>query len=75
MKNEKADLGHLKKSYPKSLWARYLLNHWLDRITICCSLSLGISNDLVNFGNNSLKNKIADGGHLEKYYPVGVFFY
>ena len=50
IENKMDDGGHLKKnSHPKSLWAWYLLNHWLDCIQIWCSGSLGISNDLINF--------------------------
>ena len=53
-------------SHPKSLWAWYLMNHWFDRIQILYRSSLGISNDLINFWGESIKNKIADEGHFEK---------
>ena len=52
--------------HPKSLWAWYLMNHWFDRIQILCSGSLGISNDLINFWGESIKNKMADEGYFEK---------
>ena len=62
-----AEGGHLKKNgHPKNLWARYLMNHCLDRIQIFCSCSLGISNDLINFWEESIKNKMDDEGHFEK---------
>ena len=49
-KNKMAEGGHFEKnSHTKSLWARYLMNHCLDRIPIVCGGSLGISNDLINF--------------------------
>ena len=38
-----------KTSHPKSLWARYIMNRWLDRIKILYSGSLDISNDLITF--------------------------
>ena len=49
-----ADGGHFEKnSQPKSLWARYFMIRWVDRIQIVCSGSLGISDDLLTFGNSS----------------------
>ena len=42
------------------------MNHCLDRIQIACSGSLGISNDLISFWEESIKNKMAEGGHFEK---------
>ena len=33
----------------KSLWARQLMNRWLDCIQIWYGCSLGISDDLINF--------------------------
>ena len=38
----------------------------LDRIQIWRDGSLGISDDLINFWEESIKNKMADGGHFEK---------
>ena len=46
------------------------MNHCLDRIQILCSGSLGISNALINFWGEFIKNKMADGGHFEKI-PTG----
>ena len=66
-KNKMADGRHLKKnSHQKSLWERYLMNYCLDCIQILCSGSLGISNDLISFWEESIKNKMAEGGHFEK---------
>ena len=42
------------------------MNHWLDRIQILCGGSLGISDDLITFWEESIKNKMVDGGHFEK---------
>ena len=42
------------------------MNHCLDRIQILCSGSLGISNDLINFWEELIKNKMSDEGHFEK---------
>ena len=42
------------------------MKRWLDRIQICRGGSLGISGDLVNFWEESIKKKMADGGHFEK---------
>ena len=39
----------LKKSHLKSLWARYLINRWLDHIYILCSGSVGICNVSIDF--------------------------
>ena len=67
LENKIADGGHFEKnSHPKSLWARYLMNHCLDRIKMLCSGSLGISNDLITFWEESCENKMADEGHFEK---------
>ena len=46
--------------------ARNRINRWMDRIQICYCGSLGISDDLINFWEKIIKNKMADGGHLEK---------
>ena len=54
-----------KDSQPKRLWAHYLLNRWLDRIQIIlCGGSLGISDDLINSWEESIKN--VHRGHFEK---------
>ena len=40
--------------------------------------SLGIFDDLINFWEECLENKVADGGHLEKWPPnklVGMISY
>ena len=42
------------------------MNHWLDHIQVCCGGSLGISDDLINVWEESIKNKMADEGHFEK---------
>ena len=42
------------------------MKRWLDRIQICRGGSLGISDDLINFWEESIKNKMVDGGHFEK---------
>ena len=56
-----------KTSHQISLWARYLMNHCLDRILcILCSGSPVISNDLIIFWEESIKNKLTDEGHFEK---------
>ena len=61
-----ADGGHFdNNSNQKSLWTRYLMSCWLDRIQIWCGVYLCISDDLVNFWEESLKNKMADEGYLE----------
>ena len=39
----------VKNNHMKSLWARYLMNRWLDHIQILCSGTPGISNDLISF--------------------------
>ena len=44
----------------KCLWARYLINR-LDE-----SLFSGYSDDLINFLEEFIKNKMVDGGHFEK---------
>ena len=54
----------LKKQ--KAWGARYLMKRWLDRIQISCGGSRGISDDLINFWEDSIQNKMADGGHFEK---------
>ena len=42
------------------------MNNWLDRMQIVCSArgSLGISNDVINFWEQSMKNKMADNRHF-----------
>ena len=50
----------------KSLWARYLINRWMDRIQILYDGSLGISDDLINFCEAFIKNKMADRGHFKE---------
>ena len=35
------------------------MNRWLDRIHIWYGCSLGISDDLINFWDESIKNKMA----------------
>ena len=58
IKKKMADGGQLKKNnHPKSLWARYLMSRWLDRIWILCSSSLAISNDLITFWEESKKTR------------------
>ena len=42
------------------------MNYCLDRIQIVCIGSLGISSDLINFWEESIRNKMADAGHSEK---------
>ena len=39
----------------KSLWARWFMNRWLDCIQIWYGCSLGISDDLINFWDESIK--------------------
>ena len=46
--------------------AQYLMNLGLDRNKICCCGSLGISDDLIYFWEESIKNKMAVGVHLAK---------
>ena len=50
----------------KSLWARYLINRWMDRFQIIMAGSQGISDDLGNIWEEFIKNKMADEGHFEK---------
>ena len=38
----------------------------MDHIQILCGGSLGISDDLINFWEEFIENKMADGGHLEQ---------
>ena len=42
------------------------MNHWLDHIQIWCGGSLGVSDELINFWEESIKNKMAAGGYFEK---------
>ena len=42
------------------------MKRWLDRIQIRRGGSLGISDDLTNFWEESIKSKMADGGHFGK---------
>ena len=42
------------------------MNSWLDHSKIWCGGSLGITGDLINFWEESIKNKMADGGHFDK---------
>ena len=37
------------------------MKRWLDRIQICRGGYLGICDDLINFWEESIKNKMADG--------------
>ena len=61
IENKIAEGGHFEKnSHPKSLWMQYLMNHCLDHTKILCSGCLGISNDLITFWEESIKNKRAD---------------
>ena len=39
------------------MWARYLMKRWLDRIQIWRGGSLGISDDLITFWEESIKKK------------------
>ena len=48
------------------------MNRGLDRIEIWRSGSLGISDDLINFWEKNIKNKMADGEHL-KTWPTKKF--
>ena len=50
----------------KSLWARYLINRRMDRIQILYASSVGISDAVINFWEEFIKNKIANGGNFEK---------
>ena len=62
-----ADAEHFWKNVrPKSLWARYHINRWLDRIQIWCYGSLVISDDLINFWKIFIKREMADRGYFEK---------
>ena len=60
-----ADGGHFKTRA-----ARYFMNSRLDRIQIWCGDSPGISDNLINFWEVSIKNismpNHANGGHLKK---------
>ena len=38
----------------------------MDHIQILYAGSLGISDDLITFWEESIKNKMVDGGHFEK---------
>ena len=38
----------------------------MDRIQILYAGSLGIADDLINFWEEFIKNKMADGGHFKK---------
>ena len=42
------------------------MNYCLDCIQILCSGSLGFSYDLISFWEESIENKMAEGGHFEK---------
>ena len=42
------------------------MNHCLGRIQLLCSSFLGNSNDLINFWEESIGNKMANEGHFEK---------
>ena len=67
IKSKMTDRKYFEKTgRPKSLWARYLMKRWLDRIQIWRGGSLGISDDLINFWEESIKNKMANGRHFEK---------
>ena len=48
------------------------MNHWLDCINICCGGFLGIFDDLINFWDESIKNKMAAASLLKKIEVVGV---
>ena len=45
----------------ETLWAPYLMNLWLDCVQISYDCSLGISDDLINFWDESIKNKMLVG--------------
>ena len=65
-----ADGGHLKKKgRPNSLLAQYLINQLMDPIKILQCGYLDISDDLINFWQEFIKNKMADGEHLKKWPP------
>ena len=52
----------------KSLWTPQLMNRWLDLIQIWYGCSLGISDDLINFWDESIENKMNGcHSHLKKY--------
>ena len=69
------NVGHFKKSsLPESLWVRYLVNCWMDRIQIWCRGSLD-NHELINFWESFFENKMADVGHFENNLPGrGSFF-
>ena len=51
------------------------MNRCLDCIKICCSGSLGIFDDLVNFWDESIKNKMAAAALKKKVVGVGIIFF
>ena len=53
------------------------MNHWLDYIQIWYGCSLGISDDLINFCDYSIKNKMAAAAIYKKInmVVVGVIFF
>ena len=51
------------------------MNRWLDWIQIWCDCSPGISDDLITFWDESIKNKMAATAFLKKIdMVVGVIF-
>ena len=51
------------------------MNCWMDHIQILKGGSLGISNDLIKFWDESIKNKMAEGEHPKnKLHGGGNFF-
>ena len=57
----------------QSLWAQYLtcMNCWMDHIYILLGGSLDIYDDLINFLEELIKNKMADRGQFKKW-PTNV---
>ena len=67
--------GHFSRWLPKKL-VGLCGNHWLDCIQIWYGCSLGISDDLINFWNESIENKMAAAAIQKKIdvVVVGLFF-
>ena len=48
------------------------MNRWLDCVQIWCGFSLGISDDLINFWNKSIENKMA-AAQFKKIWQTKMF--
>ena len=69
--------GHFPRSLPKKLVGT-IMNRWFDCIQIWYGCSLGNSDDLINFWDESIKTKKCCCSHLKKKIDmvvVGVIFF